>query len=150
MSRDMTMNEIMARMGRLDLYAVFMRPTDKYDTESDEGRELLRRHLLFQLEMEEKGILLAAGPLDGFGRVSSLAQFKGSTPPGERLIDASGMYFIVAPSREAAEVIAASEPFETAGWRTHTLCAWQLNEGTAVPLVRSMIESAGAQAGKSP
>jgi hypothetical protein len=58
------------------------------------------------------------------------------------------MYFIVAPSREAAEAIAASEPFEAAGWRTHTLCSWMLNEGTAVPLVRSMIESTQAEVGK--
>jgi uncharacterized protein len=148
MPPEMTMAEIMPRMARLQLYAVFMRPTEKYDTASDQGRELMRRHLQFQLEMEDQGILLAAGPLDDFGRAASLDQFKSSTPPGERLIDASGMYFMVAPSREAAEAIAASEPFEAAGWRTHTLCDWQLNEGTAVSLVRSMIESSREQAGK--
>jgi uncharacterized protein YciI len=141
MTREMSMAEIMARMARLQLYAVFMRPTEKYDTESDEGRELMRRHLQFQLEMEDQGILLAAGPLDDFGRASTLAKFHESTPSGERLIDASGMYFIVAPSREAAEELASSEPFEAAGWRTHTLCSWVLNEGTAVSLVRSMLES---------
>ena len=148
MAREMSMDEIMPRMARLQLYSIFMRPTEKYDTESDEGREIMRRHLQFQLEMEDKGILLAAGPLDDYGRASTLAKYRESTPPGERLIDASGMYFIVAPSREAAEAIAASEPFEAAGWRTHTLCNWMLNEGTAVPLVRSMIESTQAEVGK--
>jgi uncharacterized protein YciI len=143
----MTMDEIMPRLARLQLYAVFMRPTEKYDTGSDQGRELMRRHLQFQLEMEDRGVLLAAGPLDGFGRAGSLDQFKSSTPKGERLVDASGMYLIVAASREAAEAIAASEPFEAAGWRTHTLCDWQLNEGTAVSLVRSMIESSREQSG---
>jgi hypothetical protein len=49
------------------------------------------------------------------------------------------MYFIVAPSREDAEAIAADEPFEAAGWRTHTLCEWMVNEGTALPLLREMI-----------
>lgn len=141
MPPEMSMDEIMARMARLQLYAIFMRPTEKYDTESEEGRQIMRRHLQFQLEMEDRGILLAAGPLDDYGRASTLTKFHESTPPGERLIDASGMYFIVAPSREEAEAIAASEPFEAAGWRTHTLCNWMLNEGTAVPVVRSMIES---------
>ncbi len=141
MASEMSMDEIMARMARLELYAIFMRPTEKYDTESDEGREIMRRHLQFQLEMEDRGILLAAGPLDDFGRASTLAKFRASTPAGERLIDASGMYFIAAPSREAAEEIASSEPFEAAGWRTHTLCTWMLNEGTAVSLVKSMLKS---------
>jgi hypothetical protein len=140
------MAEIMPRMARLQLYAIFMWPTEVYDTDSAEGQELMRRHLLFQLEMEDKGMLLAAGPLDNFARVSSLQQFRESTPPGERLIDASGMYFIVAPSREAAEAIASSEPFEAAGWRTHTLCCWQLNEGAAIPVVKSMLSKTAIHA----
>jgi hypothetical protein len=141
--QEMTMAEIMPRMARLQLYAIFMRPTAKYDTESDEGRELMRRHLQFQLELEDNGTLLAAGPLDDFGRASTLQRFRDSTPAGERLIDASGMYFIIAPSREA---VAASEPFEVAGWRTHTLCNWMLNEGTAIPVVKAM-QAAPAAAG---
>ena len=64
MAREMTMDEIMPRMARLQLYAIFMRPTEKYNTESDEGRDIMRRHLQFQLELEDKRILLAAGPLD--------------------------------------------------------------------------------------
>jgi len=149
MKGEISMAEIMPRMARLQLYAIFMRPTEKYNTESAEGRELMRRHLQFQLEMEDQGILLAAGPLDDFGRASTLAKFRESTPPGERLIDVSGMYFIVAASREDAEAVASSEPFEAAGWRTHTLCNWMLNEGAAVSLVRSMIESSQAEMSKS-
>lgn len=134
------MPEIMARMGRLIAYAVFMRPTERYNTESEEGRELMRRHLLFQLEMQDRGVLLAAGPLDGGGSAPTLEKYRASRPQEpERLIDASGMYFIVAPSREAAEEIARGEPFEAAGWRTHTLCQWMVNEGTALPLLREMI-----------
>src|SRR6187551_1652675 len=140
MSSQPSMPEIMARMGRLTAYAIFMRPTEKYDTESDEGRELMRRHLLFQLDMQDRGVLLAAGPIDGGGGASTLAKYRANAPmTPERLIDASGMYFIVASSREAAEAIAASEPFESAGWRTHTLCEWMVNEGTALPLLRDMI-----------
>ena len=140
MTAEPTMPEIMARMGRLIAYAVFMRPTEKYDTESDEGRELMRRHLLFQLEMQDQGVLLAAGPIDGGGGASTLEKYKANAPmTPERLIDASGMYFIVAPSRADAEAITAAEPFEAAGWRTHTLCEWMVNEGTALPLLREMI-----------
>ena len=36
---------------------------------------------------------------------------------------------------------AASEPFERAGWRTHTICNWMLNEGAAVPLARQLVEA---------
>ena len=136
----MTMQEIMARMGRLTAFAIFMRPTDRYDTESDEGRDLMRRHLQFQLDMQDDGTLLAAGPLDGAGSASTLQKYRDGAPLGaDRLIDASGMYFIVAPSREAAEAIASSEPFEAAGWRTHTLCQWMVNEGTALSLLREML-----------
>lgn len=140
MTAEPTMPEIMARMGRLTAYAVFMRPTEKYNTESEEGRELMRRHLLFQLDMQDSGVLLAAGPIDGGGSASTLETYRANAPKApDRLIDASGMYFIVAPSRKAAEQIATSEPFEAAGWRTHTLCEWMVNEGTALPLLREMI-----------
>ena len=140
MTAEPTLPEILARMGRLTAYAVFMRPTERYNTESDEGRELMRRHLLFQLEMQDRGVLLAAGPIDGGGSASTLEKYKTNAPmTPERLIDASGMYFIVAPSREDAEAMAASEPFEAAGWRTHSLCEWMVNEGTALPLLREMI-----------
>jgi uncharacterized protein YciI len=140
MTQELTMEQIRSRLAGLQLYAIFMRPTEKYNTQSDEGRELMRKHLQFQLDMEDRGVLLAAGPLDGAGQASSLSAFR--TIADERaspIIDASGMYMVVAPSREAAEEIARSEPFEAAGWRTHTLCAWQLNEGTAIPVVKAML-----------
>ena len=50
------------------------------------------------------------------------------------------MYFIAAPNRAAAEAIAASEPFERAGWRTHKLCSWMLNEGAAVAMARQLAQ----------
>jgi uncharacterized protein YciI len=149
MTQDLKMEQIRARLAGLQLYAIFMKPTEKYNTQSEEGRELMRKHLQFQLDMEDQGVLLAAGPLNGAGQASSLSAFR--TLADERashIIDASGMYMVVAPSREAAEEIANSEPFEAAGWRTHTLCTWQLNEGTAIPVVKAML-SAMADAGES-
>jgi hypothetical protein len=147
MTEELTMEQIRLRLAGLQLYAIFMRPTEGYDVRSEQGRELMRKHLQFQLDMEDRGVLLAAGPLDGAGQASSLSDYR--TITGERtIIDASGMYMVVAPSREAAEEIAKSEPFEAAGWRTHTLCTWQLNEGTAIPVVKAML-SAMAASGES-
>jgi uncharacterized protein YciI len=140
MTQELSMEQIRARLAGLQLYAVFMRPTGKYNTQSEEGRELMRKHLQFQLDMEDRGVLLAAGPLDGAGQASSLSAFRTITDErASPIIDASGMYMVVAHSREAAEGIASLEPFEAAGWRTHTLCTWQLNEGTAIPVVKAML-----------
>jgi uncharacterized protein YciI len=147
MAEQLSMEQMRPRLAGLQLYAIFMRPTAQYNTQSEEGRELMRRHLQFQLEMEDRGVLLAAGPLDGAGQASSLAAYRDIAPAsGSRIIDASGMYLIAAPSREAAEEIARSEPFESAGWRTHTLCAWQLNEGTAIPIASEMIAAVAKSA----
>jgi uncharacterized protein YciI len=135
---ELSMEEIQARMGRVQLFAIFMRPTERYNLSGAEGRELMRKHLQFQLEMEDRGILLAAGPLD----LKTPAPI-GRPAPAEPdpIIDASGMYFVTAANRAAAEAIAASEPFERAGWRTHKLCAWTLNEGAAVATARQLVAS---------
>ena len=137
----LSMDQIQARMGRVNLFAIFMRPTDKYNVSTPEGQELMREHLQFQLDLEDRGILLAAGPLN----------LQGPPPVGrprpadpEPIVDASGMYFVAARNGDHAESIAASEPFERAGWRTHTLCTWMLNEGAAVPLARQLVEAVRA------
>ena len=144
MTQELTMEQIRSRLAGLQLYAIFMRPTEKYNIQSGEGRELMRKHLQFQLDMEDRGVLLAAGPLDGAGQAATLSEFE-TIAEKRAIIDASGMYMVVAPSREAAEEIAKSEPFEAAGWRTHTLCTWQLNEGTAIPVVKAMLSAITAE-----
>ena len=141
MTEELTMDQIRSRLASLQLYAIFMRPTEKYNVQSEEGRELMRKHLQFQLDMEDRGVLLAAGPLDGAGQAATLPDFQ-AIPEKRAIIDASGMYMVVVPSREAAEEIARSEPFEAAGWRTHTVCTWQLNEGAAIPVVKAMLAAA--------
>src|SRR5438132_111119 len=35
---ELSMDQIQARMGRVNLFAIFMRPTDKYDASTPEGR----------------------------------------------------------------------------------------------------------------
>jgi len=137
-STELTMGEIQARMGRVNLFAIFMRPTERYNVSTPEGQELMRQHLGFQLDLEDRGILLAAGPLDIRNPVPAGRPASAEPDP---IIDASGMYLVAVENREAAEALAASEPFEQAGWRTHKVCAWMLNEGTAVPVARKMVEA---------
>ena len=116
---NLTMEQVRARIGRVPLFAIFMRPTERYNVDSPEGQELMRQHLQFQLDLEDGGVLLAAGPLDLETPVPV-----GRPEPAEPdpIVDASGMYMVIAARREAAEAIAASEPFERAGWHTHKLC----------------------------
>jgi uncharacterized protein YciI len=114
------------------LYAIFMRWTDERWTdpsnfESVAAREIRQQHLQFQMDMQDAGILLAAGPLS-YGDTNA-----------ERNVTAMGMYLIAAASRADAERIARSEPFFRAGLRTFTLCEWSLNEGLAWPLAREMV-----------
>ena len=85
---ELSMDQIQARMGRVNLFAIFMRPTDKYDVSTTEGQELMRQHLQFQLDLEDRGVLLAAGPLN----------LQTPAPVGRRplaepepIVDASGM-----------------------------------------------------------
>lgn len=137
---ELSMDQIQARMGRVNMFAIFMRPTDKYDVSTSEGQALMRQHLQFQLNLEDRGILLAAGPLNLQTPVP-VGRPRPADP--DPIIDASGMYLVAGASREAAESIAASEPFERAGWRTHTVCTWMLNEGAAVQLARRLVEAAG-------
>jgi|SRR5581483_1743041 len=127
-------DELRLRAYRIPLYWILMRPTDKHDLTTDEGKELLRRHLQWQYDLEERGILLGAGPLDpGHER-----------PRADRpILDAFGVSIVAAPSREEAERIAATEPFRQAGWREHLVVSWSLNEGLAASLARQLVDAAG-------
>jgi hypothetical protein len=49
------------------------------------------------------------------------------------------MYIVAVGSRDAAEAIARTEPFEAAGWRRHTVVQWNLNEGAAWELAQHML-----------
>jgi hypothetical protein len=147
MAREMSMDEIRSRLAGLQLYAIFVRPTERYDTQSEEDRDLMRQHLQFQMNIEETGILLAAGPLNGAGQASTMAAYRELVPVEDApIIDASGMYIVAVPSREAADEIARSEPFEAHGWRTHVTCSWQLNEGTAISTAKAMLAALPAAA----
>jgi uncharacterized protein len=146
---EMTMEQLRERIQQQhsQLYVVLMQPTERYDTTSDAGRELLRRHLQWQFELEDRGILLGAGPFGTLGGAQTHQQFHEQVAPHREMLDASGMSIIAAPSPEVAEAIAQTEPFELAGWRKHVLVAWTLNEGVAWRVARQLVESPRTAAG---
>ena len=102
----------------------------------------MRRHLQWQLELQDRNISLGAGPFGDLGGAQTQRQFEERVASHSDMLNASGMYILAAPSREAAEAIARAEPFEAAGWRRHTLVLWNLNEGAAWQLAQHMLAAA--------
>ena len=91
------------------LYVIFSEPTGK----GGDRRKVFPKHIAYQLELEKKGILFAAGPfVDGRGK-----------PQGP------GMIVIRAKSAAEAKRIASRDPFHKAGLRDFRIQAWEVNEG---------------------
>lgn len=97
------------RMLKKRLYVVFSEPTDK----GGDRRRAFPRHIAYQLELERKGILFAAGPfVDEKGK-----------PQG------AGMIVIRARTLAEARRIAEADPFHRLGYRRFRIQGWQVNEG---------------------
>jgi uncharacterized protein len=106
------------RHAEIPVFVVLLEPTASCPPPgSDEFNAVLREHFLYWWELEERGLLLGAGPLAREDGVVGMAILRAST-------------------REDAERLAAEEPFATRGFRRNTVHTWQLNEGTFVPVVR--------------
>jgi uncharacterized protein YciI len=122
---DADLEEILASLANIELFVVFMRPTEVFQgpLASEEGRRLLTEHLQYLFEIQRRGQLLGSGPLD---------------LDVERI---SGMCILHAPSREDAERIAYEEPYHQAGWRTNTVQSWQLNEGLFIEAVNALVDT---------
>lgn len=75
---------------------------------------MLKAHLKYQLELEEKGIMFAAGPIIN---------------DDEKTWGGEGMIIIRAPSLSAAKSIAAADPMHASGARTFTVSPWLIAEG---------------------
>jgi uncharacterized protein YciI len=118
------LQELLGKLGKLEVFAVFMTPTEKFQSPyTPEGDKLLVEHLRFLFALQNENRLLASGPLD---------------LDRERI---EGMCVLRAESREDAEAIAEREPYAAAGWRTNTVRAWQLNEGTLVEPAKLLLGS---------
>jgi len=91
------------------LYVIFSDPTEK----GGDRRKIFPRHIAYQLELERKGILFAAGPF---------TDAKGNST-------GSGMIVIRAKSIAAARRIANNDPFHKQGYRSFRIQPWVINEG---------------------
>jgi len=82
-----------------------------------EGADLLAQHYAWAHEQHASGALLFAGPID----VENLAP-GAPTPVGK----VSGLLVLQAPSKEAAEAIAQSDPFHIHGCRHNAVHGWSI------------------------
>jgi uncharacterized protein YciI len=119
------LEEILAGLANIELFAVFMKPTEAFHgpLASAEGRRMLTEHLEYLFEIQRSGQLFGSGPLD---------------------LDVehiSGMCILHARSREDAERIAYEEPYHRAGWRINTVQSWQLNEGLLIEPINALVET---------
>lgn len=92
------------------LLAVFTEPTGGLDKVQNSRAE----HLKYQVEIEQRGIMFAAGPL---------ADDSGESWSGD------GMVIIRADSLEEATKIAEADPMHSSGARKFNIRPWLMNEG---------------------
>ena len=97
--KELTGDELRARVAQAQMFLIYMKPTDRWSELAGE-RQLHLDHLRYLYKLEEEGRLFGAGPVD--------------FQPGQPV---EGLAIIVAASRDAAEQVAANEPFNKAGAR---------------------------------
>jgi uncharacterized protein YciI len=102
--------ELLAKMIALDMVIVFSEPREKFKSEH---HALLEAHLLFQIDLEKRGLLFAAGPM--------------LTDEGSP--DGHGLTILNVASISRARELWAEEPFHQAGLRADTFRRWRINEG---------------------
>jgi uncharacterized protein len=118
------LQQLEASMAKIQLFAIVMRATDKFQSpETAHGAALLAEHLRYLFDLDDQNRLLAAGPLD-------------RDAPGP----VDGIAIIRADSPDEAEAIAADEPLNKAGWRVNTVRSWELNMGALAPAARAACE----------
>jgi len=107
--KDMSVSDLMSRMCGIERYIIINEPV----CELADLQPVLKEHLIYMIELEKKGSLLASGPLfDVDGKMT-----------GE------GLTIIRADSYEQAKQVAADDPFVQAGLRRSRVRKWRLNEG---------------------
>jgi len=92
------------------LYVYFTTPTNGLGP----VRENVAAHLAYQHEIEQKGIMVAAGPF---------------ADDAEENMTGEGMIIIRANSMEEARAIADADPMHKSGARSYRLRPWCMNEG---------------------
>ncbi len=92
-----------------NLYAVLTTPV----VDREQIAAALPDHLEYQVSLEQRGIMFAAGPLFD----------EDDAPPR------AGLIIIRAKSFAEAEEIAKADPMHARGLRSYTLDKWKINEG---------------------
>jgi len=97
---------------RKPLYIIFSEPVSA--TTAEQRHAIHPAHLARQYELEERGILFAAGPfVDEAGK-----------PQGP------GMIIVRAANEAEARAIAEADPYHRQGFRKFRIQKWMLNEGS--------------------
>jgi hypothetical protein len=99
-----------AGMLQKQLYVVFTTPTNGVGP----VMENIEEHLNFQVDLEQRGIMLGAGPF---------------WADDEHTWNGEGMVIIRADSLEHARQIAETDPMHSSGARSFIVRPWLLNEG---------------------
>jgi len=95
----------------LELYLVESTPAGT----PEDVKDRLPAHLAYQRTLEERGILVMAGPL--------------SDPTGEIMVG-GGLIIYRADSMEEAKELTCNDPMHQSGARSFTLRKWLVNEGS--------------------
>ncbi|MET1415449.1 YciI family protein [Roseibium sp. HPY-6] len=99
-----------AGMLQKQLFVVFTSPTNGMGP----VMENIEEHLKFQVDLEQRGIMLGAGPF---------------WADDEHTWNGEGMVIIRADSLAHAREIAETDPMHSSGARSFTIRPWLLNEG---------------------
>ncbi|MEU1405661.1 YciI family protein [Streptomyces sp. NPDC005728] len=108
-----SLQELSAALRRQQFYVVRMQAPEGIENPREYLTPHLHEHLLWLQEMESSGQLFVSGAL-----------------ADETGWDGSGLAIVRAPSRQAAQALADTEPFAKHGLRTNSVAGWQLNEGS--------------------
>lgn len=103
--------EASAGMLQKQLYAIFTTPTDGLGPVF----AVIEAHLKFQVQLEQEGILYAAGPM---------------WTDDETEWEGEGLVVVRAGSRSEAIAIAERDPMHKAGARSFRVRPWLINEGS--------------------
>jgi len=101
----------LAPMLKMQLYAVFTKPSNGLAP----VLEMLEKHLAYQVDLEQRGIMFGAGPFFA---------------ENEEDWEGAGMVIVRAGSLAEAKAIAAADPMHASGARSFTVRPWLLDEGT--------------------
>lgn len=113
--RSPAVRKILDQVLGMQLYIMIVSPL-----RAEGGEERFLAHIKHQVDLEKRGIMFGAGPLQDEDK-------EGPT---------RGMIVIRAKSFADARRIAATDPYIKAGARSYKLYRWNLNEGTMTFKVR--------------